>query len=80
MLNHMSNTINSAEHIYKTIYQNLIYVISILWALFQLALPQFILLDHITIRAIHLSFALFIVFLAFPFKRKKWERCPRAKV
>jgi len=72
-LNRMGNTISTAEHIFKTLYQNLIVVISILWALFQLALPQFILLDHITIRAIHLSFALLIVFLAFPFKRKKQQ-------
>ena len=69
----MDSTINSTNSIFKTLYQNLIYVISILWALFQLALPQFIILDHITIRSIHLSFALLIVFLAFPLKRKKQQ-------
>jgi TRAP transporter 4TM/12TM fusion protein len=73
----MDNTYQSGVNILKTVYQNLIYGISILWALFQMALPQFILLDHITIRAIHLSFALLIVFLAFPFKRKK-QRHPSA--
>lgn len=46
-------------------------VVSIAWALFQLALPRFIILDSITIRAIHLAFAIVLIFLAFPlFKRK----------
>jgi TRAP transporter 4TM/12TM fusion protein len=67
----MDSTINSANSIFKTFYHNLIYVISVLWALFQLSLPQFIILDQITIRAIHLSFALIIVFLVFPLNRKK---------
>lgn len=48
-------------------------VIAVLWAIFQLALPQFIILDRITIRAIHLTFALLLVFIAFPLKRKKGE-------
>ncbi|MBN2031389.1 TRAP transporter permease [bacterium] len=48
-------------------------VIAVLWALFQLTLPQFIILDRITIRAIHLTFALLLIFVAFPFKLKKGE-------
>jgi TRAP transporter 4TM/12TM fusion protein len=40
--------------------------LSIAWALFQLALPRFIILDSITVRAIHLSFAIALVFLTSP--------------
>jgi len=47
--------------------------IAILWAAFQLILPQFVILDRITIRAIHLTFALLLVFIAFPLKRKRSE-------
>ena len=45
-------------------------IVSICWALFQLALPRIIILDSITVRAIHLAFAIVLVFLSFPmFKR-----------
>lgn len=47
--------------------------IAILWALFQLALPQFVILDRITIRAIHLAFAVLLVFVAFPVRRRRGE-------
>ncbi|UCG56936.1 MAG: TRAP transporter permease [Phycisphaerales bacterium] len=40
--------------------------ISIAWALFQLALPRFVILDSITVRAIHLAFAVTLVFLTIP--------------
>ncbi|MGB7053861.1 MAG: TRAP transporter permease [bacterium] len=44
--------------------------IAVAWALFQLALPRFIILDSVTIRAIHLAFAVVLVFLTIPmFKR-----------
>ncbi|MDI6447901.1 TRAP transporter permease [Anaerobaca lacustris] len=43
--------------------------IAVAWALFQLALPRFVLLDSITIRAIHLAFALVLVFLTIPFRK-----------
>lgn len=46
-------------------------VIAILWAIFQLMLPQVVILDRITIRAIHLMFAMLLVFTAFPLKRGK---------
>ncbi|MFO7889151.1 MAG: TRAP transporter permease [bacterium] len=46
---------------------------AVLWAVFQLLLPQIIILDRITIRAIHLAFALFLIFTAFPARRKKGE-------
>lgn len=44
--------------------------IAIAWALFQLALPRLVLLDSITIRAIHLAFALGLVFLTIPFRKR----------
>ena len=40
--------------------------LSIAWALFQLALPRLIILDSITVRAVHLSFAITLVFLTIP--------------
>ncbi len=45
--------------------------IAIAWAVFQLALPRFVLLDSITIRAVHLAFALVLVFLTYPFRKQK---------
>lgn len=45
--------------------------VAVCWALFQLALPRFIILDSVTIRAVHLAFAVVLVFLTIPmFKRK----------
>ncbi len=49
----------------------LIASISITWALFQLSLPKFIIMDSIKIRAIHLAFAVTLVFLTQPFLKKK---------
>lgn len=46
-------------------------VISIAWALFHLALPRFVILDSITIRAVHLVFAVALIFLTIPFTRRK---------
>ena len=48
-------------------------VISVAWALFQLALPRFIILDSITIRAVHLAFAITLVFLTIPSAKRKWQ-------
>lgn len=45
--------------------------ISICWALFQLSLPRFIILDSIKIRAIHLAFAVILIFLTCPFSKRK---------
>jgi TRAP transporter 4TM/12TM fusion protein len=45
--------------------------ICIAWALFQLALPRFIILDSITVRAIHLAFAIGLVFLTISVTRHK---------
>ncbi len=46
-------------------------VVSIAWALFQIALPRFIILDTITVRAVHLAFALTLVFLIIPMTRRR---------
>lgn len=44
--------------------------IALIWSLFQLSLSSWLLLDSTYIRAIHLTFALLIVFLSYPmFKR-----------
>ena len=51
-------------------------LISIAWALFQLSLPRFVLLDSVTIRAIHLSFAIALVYLSFPMLKKTAKTIP----
>lgn len=45
----------------------LIPAIAVAWSLFQLSIASWLILDTIFIRAIHLAFALTIVFLNFPF-------------
>jgi len=57
----------------KPVDRSVIGIVSIAWALFQLALPRFIILDSITIRAIHLAFAIALVFLTIPLAKKKRE-------
>jgi TRAP-type uncharacterized transport system fused permease subunit len=44
--------------------------IAICWSLFQLALPKWIMLDTTFIRAIHLAFALTLVFLNYPLLKR----------
>ncbi|MCP5108118.1 MAG: TRAP transporter permease [bacterium] len=51
--------------------KTLISIVAVCWALFQLALPSFLILDSIKIRAIHLAFAIFLAFLILPFRRKR---------
>lgn len=48
----------------------LIPTIAIAWSLFQLSLPRFVLLDSTYIRAIHLAFAMVLVFLNYPLLKK----------
>ncbi len=44
--------------------------IAVIWSLFQLSIASWLILDTLFIRAIHLGFAILIVFLSFPiFKR-----------
>jgi len=54
--------------------KGLIGAIAIAWAIFQLSLASFLILDGTTIRAVHLAFAIAILFLSVPmFKRpRKW--------
>ncbi len=50
----------------------LIPCIAAAWSLFQLSLPQFIMLDSVYIRCIHLAFAITLVYLSYPaFKKIK---------
>ena len=54
--------------------RRIIAAISIAWALFQLALPRFIILDSTTVRAVHLAFAITLVFLICRVRTKrKWK-------
>jgi TRAP transporter 4TM/12TM fusion protein len=46
--------------------------IAVSWSLFQLSLPKWLLLDSTYIRAIHLAFALTLVFLNYPLLRKPY--------
>lgn len=48
----------------------LIPTIAIAWSLFQLSLPKFVLLDSTYIRAVHLAFAMVLVFLNYPLLKK----------
>lgn len=49
----------------------LISLIAICWALFQLSLASFLILDSTKVRAIHLTFAIVLLFLNVPFSRRK---------
>ncbi len=57
----------------KPVDRSVIGIVSVAWALFQLALPRFIILDSITIRAVHLAFAIALVFLTIPLAKQKRE-------
>ncbi|MDC7225345.1 MAG: TRAP transporter permease [Spirochaetales bacterium] len=48
----------------------LIPFIAVAWSVFQLALPRFLILDSVTIRAIHLAFAVALVFVSIPMSKK----------
>ncbi len=45
-------------------------ILGLAWALFQLSLPQFVILDNIAVLSIHLAFALSIVFINVPMLKK----------
>ena len=45
--------------------------IAVIWSLFQLSIASWLILDSTFIRAIHLGFALLIVFLNYPFFKKR---------
>ncbi|MGM0418661.1 MAG: TRAP transporter permease [Thermodesulfobacteriota bacterium] len=48
----------------------LIFILGLSWSLFQLSIASWLILDSIFIRAIHLGFAMAIVFLSFPMFRR----------
>ncbi len=52
----------------------IISAISIAWSLFQLSLPRLIILGSTTVRAVHLAFAITLVFLSYRGRAKrKWK-------
>ena len=53
----------------------LVFGIAILWALFQLSLPCFLIIDSTKERAIHLAFAMVLLFLVNPCMRKPIKFC-----
>ncbi|HKJ84611.1 MAG TPA: TRAP transporter permease [Spirochaetia bacterium] len=50
----------------RKIDQTLIAVVALGWAFFQLSLPRLVILDSLTIRSVHLAFAVALTFLSFP--------------
>jgi len=58
----------------KIVDKLIIAAISIAWALFQLSLPRLIILDSTKVRAIHLAFAITLVFLTCRFRAKPNRR------
>ena len=48
----------------------LIAAIAVSWSFFQLALPKFLILDSVMVRAIHLAFAAALVFVSIPMSKK----------
>lgn len=56
--------------------KTLIRIIAIAWALFQLSISSWLILDSTTIRAIHLAFAITLVFLTQPFSKHptRWKK------
>ncbi len=44
--------------------------IAIAWSLFQLSLASFLILDSIKVRAVHLAFAMSLIFLSIPFSKQ----------
>jgi TRAP transporter 4TM/12TM fusion protein len=51
--------------------QKLIIFLATLWSLFQLAAAELILFDSVTVRCVHLAFALFLLFLSYPAWKSK---------
>ena len=44
------------------------------WSLFQLSLPEVVILDSIYVRSIHLGFAILLVYLSYPaFKKREFK-------
>lgn len=62
--------------VYRRLDRYAISLVALAWALFQLSLPRIVILDSVTIRAIHLAFAMMLVFLGVPFTRKRSRDVP----
>ncbi len=62
----------------KSILAFLVSAIAILWSTFQLWVAGFGALDAIKMRAIHLTFVLLLVFLIYPFRKRKLKGLPSA--
>lgn len=62
---------SGVTRVYRSFDRILITIVSLGWALFQLALPRLLILDSVTVRSAHLAFALALVFLGVPFTRKR---------
>ena len=63
------------EREYRPFESKLVTVVAIGWTLYQLALPSVLIVDQTTERAIHLAFAMAMVFLVKPFARTQ-KRLP----
>ncbi len=72
---HSAEEILKAEtgelRILRPLEKKLVAVIGISWALFQLSLVGFLIVDSITVRAIHLAFAFSLLFLNVPMLKKE---------
>ena len=62
--------------VYRRFDKFVITAVALAWALFQLSLPRLVILDSVTIRAIHLAFAMALVFLGVPVTRKRSRDIP----
>lgn len=49
----------------------LVPIVALSWSLFQLSLASWLLLDSTYVRAIHLAFALFLIYVSFPTLKRK---------
>ena len=52
-------------------YGSVIGAIALGWSIFQLSLASWLILDSLAVRAIHLGFAMLIVFVAYPFRKQR---------
>jgi len=68
------------SHNAKKTDQYIVAAVATAWALFQLALPRFVILDSTTVRAVHLAFAMALVFLTMPAAKRKRSVLPTADV
>lgn len=61
----------TSEKFWVKVERYIIFSLLFLWSGFQLLLPKAIILESIKVRSIHLAFGIALVFLIFPFRRKK---------